>query len=110
MKNLRVLFGERVRSLRKAQGLSQERLGRKSVLHPTYIGCIERAEVSVSIDSIEKLAQGLDVEVKELFQFPARNKASTEKEELLMSLMSLAKEQDEETLGKILTVVKEIWG
>ncbi len=59
-------LGERIRKLRKKQGISQEELGFRSKLHRTYIGAIERAEQNVSIDNIHKIAKALKVSPKEL--------------------------------------------
>ncbi|MBU0569021.1 helix-turn-helix domain-containing protein, partial [bacterium] len=46
MDKLRKLFGDRLRTLRKARGLSQEALAEKADTHFTYIGVIERGEQS----------------------------------------------------------------
>lgn len=64
----RLIFGARVRELRTRQGISQEGLSDRSALHRTFVGKIERAEVSASLDSIHKLARGLDIEVNALFR------------------------------------------
>lgn len=62
-----VKFGERVRDLRKERGLSQEELAFKADLHRTYIGMIERAEKNITLVNVEKLANALNVDIKELF-------------------------------------------
>ena len=49
--------------LRKSQNLSQEQLAYKSGLHRTHIGMIERAERNITLLNIEKLANGLGVEI-----------------------------------------------
>ena len=67
MDSLRVIFGKRLRSLREANGLSQEQLGRAAGLGGKYIGIIERAEKNASFEAIEKLSKALDVESYELF-------------------------------------------
>lgn len=62
-----IKFGERVRALRKEQGLSQQQLAFNAELHRTYIGMIERAEKNVTLINIEKIANALGVNIKELF-------------------------------------------
>jgi len=62
-----IKFGERVRDLRKERGLSQEQLAFKADLHRTYIGMIERAEKNITLINIEKIANSLNVSIKELF-------------------------------------------
>lgn len=59
-------LGDKIRKIRKKQGISQEELGFRSNLHRTYIGAIERAEQNVSIDNIHKIAKALKVPPKEL--------------------------------------------
>ena len=61
--------GDKIRSLRKERGLSQESLALKAGLNTSYMGQIERAEKSATIDSLEKIANALDVPIEELFSF-----------------------------------------
>tara|TARA_B110000902_G_C13752253_1_gene377235 strand:+ start:51 stop:275 length:225 start_codon:yes stop_codon:yes gene_type:complete len=62
-----IQFGLIVREIRKEKGLSQEQLAHKSNLHRTYIGMIERAEKNITLCNIEKIANALDVTIKNLF-------------------------------------------
>ncbi len=64
--NILIKFGERVRETRKEKGLSQEELAHKADLHRTYIGMIERAEKNITLVNIEKIANALEVNIKEL--------------------------------------------
>lgn len=61
------LFASKVKMLREAKGLSQEKLAAESGLHRTYIGMVERLERNPSLVCIHKIAKGLGVSVKELF-------------------------------------------
>ncbi len=54
-------FGEHLRSVRAAQGLSQEELADLSGLNRTYVGSVERGERNVSLLNIYKLATALGV-------------------------------------------------
>lgn len=60
-------FGEKVRKLRKERNMSQEDLSYKCHLHRTYIGMIERGEKNITLVNIEKIALGLEVNIKDLF-------------------------------------------
>ena len=64
--NILIKFGERVREIRKEKGLSQEELAYKADLHRTYIGMIERAEKNITLLNIEKIANALELNIKEL--------------------------------------------
>ena len=67
MDNIRLLTGERIRILRKERGWSQEELGEKADLHHTYVGAVERGEKNASIDTLDKIAEALGVEMIDLF-------------------------------------------
>jgi transcriptional regulator with XRE-family HTH domain len=67
------LFGERVRILRQARGLSQEALALVAGLDRTYIGGVERGERNISLINIQKIAQALDVPLSVLLQFEGEN-------------------------------------
>lgn len=68
MTNILKLFGERVKEIRKAQGLSQEDLAERANLHNTYIGGVERGERNLSLKSIEKIALALKTSVNVFFE------------------------------------------
>jgi transcriptional regulator with XRE-family HTH domain len=59
----RTVIGANLRRLRKSKGLSQETLADLAGIHRTYVGCVERSEKNISIDSLERLAKALNVEV-----------------------------------------------
>ncbi|MBI5713964.1 MAG: helix-turn-helix transcriptional regulator [Chloroflexi bacterium] len=60
-------FGERLRSLRKERGLSQEALAELSGLDRTYVSGIERGIRNVALRNIEALAKALRVSLADLF-------------------------------------------
>lgn len=65
--NILKKFGERIREIRKEKGLSQEELAHKADLHRTYIGMIERAEKNITLVNIEKIANALEISIKDIF-------------------------------------------
>lgn len=69
--DIRIVFGSRVRLLRKRKGLSQEQLALRCGLDRTYVGGVERGERNISICNIEKIARALDGSIKDLFDCDA---------------------------------------
>lgn len=55
------IFGLKVRELRKASGLSQEKLAELSGLDRSYLGGIERGEHNLALINIIKLAEALEL-------------------------------------------------
>jgi|TARA_B100000315_G_C14566539_1_gene583253 transcriptional regulator with XRE-family HTH domain len=62
-------FGDRVRELRNAKNITQEELAFRAGLHRTYIGMIERAEKNITLNNIEKIANALQTNIKDLVDF-----------------------------------------
>lgn len=61
-------FGIKVRQLRMQHHWSQEELSFRCGVSKNYISDVERGRRNVSLRAIEKIAQGLDVEIKDLFE------------------------------------------
>jgi transcriptional regulator with XRE-family HTH domain len=64
---LRDRVGLNVRNLRNSKGLSQEQLALAAEVDRSYISEIELAKNSASIDVLERIADALNVDPKELF-------------------------------------------
>ena len=67
MEPLVAVFGNRLRTLREAAGLTQEQLGRAAELDYKHIGSVERGEKMPSFEAVERLAGALKVDYYELF-------------------------------------------
>jgi transcriptional regulator with XRE-family HTH domain len=61
-------LGERLRNLRRKQGLSQEKLADLANLHRTYVGGVERGERNISLLNLVALARALEVSLSELVE------------------------------------------
>ena len=62
-------FGAKLAYIRKSKKLSQMKLAEIVDMNFNYIGQIERGEANVTIKTMRTLADALDVELKELFDF-----------------------------------------
>jgi transcriptional regulator with XRE-family HTH domain len=63
-----VKLGNSIRSIRVSKGLSQESVALASGLDRSYFGGIERGEHNVAVANLEKIADALDVSIKDLFK------------------------------------------
>jgi transcriptional regulator with XRE-family HTH domain len=61
-----VLFGSKVREIRKEQGISQEKLAELSETDRSYMGRIERGEKNVTLTKMHQIADALKVKITEL--------------------------------------------
>ncbi|MED5247677.1 helix-turn-helix domain-containing protein [Priestia sp. LL-8] len=66
-KNIKLKFGLTIKNYRLLKGISQEKLAEKVGLHRTYISEVERGERNISLVNIQKIAEGLDVAVSDIF-------------------------------------------
>ena len=58
-----IQFGSNVQATRQALKISQEELAFRAGLHRTYIGMVERAERSISLQNAKKIADALNVKL-----------------------------------------------
>ena len=100
---IQVQFGIRVRALRQGVGLSQMELGRRADLDHTYVGGIERGERNLSIEAIEKVANGLEIEIVQLFQHSSQRSAESQQ---IAELVALLERKDEKTIKRVLDMVR----
>ncbi len=61
-------FGERIKILRKKTGLSQEKFALKIDMDRTYFATVESGKRNISLKNIEKIANGLNISISELFE------------------------------------------
>jgi transcriptional regulator with XRE-family HTH domain len=66
--DLKVQFASNLRHVRRQTGLSQGALGFRSELHPTEISLLERGGRMPRVDTLVKLAAGLDADPCELLR------------------------------------------
>ncbi len=61
-------IGNRIRELRKETGLSQEKFAAKIGMDRTYFASVELGKRNISIVNLEKIADGLNISLAELFR------------------------------------------
>ncbi len=61
--------GKRIKELRNILGISQEELGFRSGVHRTYIASLEVGKRNISVATLEKIVNALNVSLPEFFKF-----------------------------------------
>lgn len=67
-KNILLKFGNKVRTERHKQKMSQEKFSDLVGVHRTYIGMIERGEKNITLENIEKIANALKTPISKLLE------------------------------------------
>ncbi len=62
-------FGDKIRELRTARGLSQEQLAELTGFHRTYIGMVERGERNLSLSNAAAFANVFEMQIIDLLNF-----------------------------------------
>lgn len=63
-----ITFGRNVQIARQTLNISQEKLAFRAGLHRTYIGMVERAERSISLQNAKKIADALNLILDSLLE------------------------------------------
>lgn len=105
MKDIKAVFGGRVRHYRKNRGLSQEQLAELCDLHPTYIGQLERGEKNASLETVMRVCAGLSVAPEVLFENIIPEQGRSAAQEIYNIAISLPEEKQE----ALLDIVEKIY-
>lgn len=101
---IKELIGKRIKELRRKRGLSQEQLSERAEITPNYLSRVERGTENPTLDMFMKLANALEVEMWEMFDFGH----SGSRRDLKSILNKIAGEADEERLMLAIKVLRAI--
>ncbi|MGV2963354.1 helix-turn-helix transcriptional regulator [Paenibacillus sp. FSL H8-0317] len=96
--------GNRIRELRKAKGWTQEQLAEAAGLHYSYIGGVERGDRNISLETLEKIMNGLQVNAEEIFKF----KEDSENKRALDEHITLISGKSTDTIVSLTKISKEV--
>jgi transcriptional regulator with XRE-family HTH domain len=65
---LRRTVADNLRRMRHERGWTQEELAHRSGLNRNYVGMVERREHAATVDTLERLAEALDIDAAELLR------------------------------------------
>ena len=105
MSNLAKSIGNRIRKIREEKGLRQEDMENFG-LNYRYYQDIEAGKANLTLATIEKIADALDIDPEKLFSMPLS--VSSEGNELLSQIEPIIKKDDKDAIRKILVVIREV--
>ena len=100
--SLKILFGKRLRELRKQKGLTQEELAEMCDMQTNSIGMIETGQRAVSFSTIERIASILEADYSDLFNFDSLYKSEYSKDKFFCMLYKLTKKFDDKTMNHLI--------
>ena len=65
---IRMRFGKKLKDLREAEGLSQEKFAARIGMDRTYYASVERGNRNPSLLNIKKIADGFGISLSDLFK------------------------------------------
>ena len=68
MENIKIIFGLKIKELRKQKSYTQEKLAKLSSINKSYISDIENGKRKVSLEIMNKLAKAFEIEIEKLFE------------------------------------------
>jgi len=94
--------------LRKAKALTQEELGAECGINYKYVGAIERGEENPSLSILQKIAEGLGVEILELFRFQHEEKDPSKLKKDIIEIVNRIGRDEAAKLQQIMRVVNAL--
>ncbi|MGG1555649.1 helix-turn-helix domain-containing protein [Paenibacillus ferrarius] len=99
--------GENIRFYRQLRKITQAELGARTKFDQSYVGKIERGEINVSLETVEKIADSLQINPNQLFEKRLPKTNDTERVHLEKINLLLAGKSSKE-LRHIQRIIKEI--
>lgn len=104
------IVGANIKEIRKHKKMTQEELAEKCGLQTSYLAGVERGDRNITLQTLEKITNGLDVTAKELFELKTPIKSlSLETEQLIYLFTEQLKEKSEEEIRLIIELTNRIF-
>ncbi len=104
------IVGANIKEIRKQKKLTQEELAEKCGLQTSYLAGVERGDRNITLQTLEKISVGLEVNAKELFELESAIKTlPIETEQLIHMFASQLKTKSEKEIHLIIKLASEIF-
>ncbi len=93
-------IGQRLRELRDAHALTQDEVGDRADVSGKYIGRIERGEINVTVETLDRLCTALDTNIPELLK-PKTATTADDRRAVVRLVRKVAEEGDDRQVAKL---------
>lgn len=100
------VVGERIRRIRKEEGLSLELFALRCDMNAAYIGHIERGVQNPTLNTLERICKGLDISVEDLFK--DKNSTVDMNSATMHYLAQITSDLSPEQFYRLLNIIKDI--
>lgn len=83
------LFGKKIKEIRKKQSFTQEKLAEILDVNAKTISRLEKGYYFTTYENLEKLANALDVQIKDFFDFEYMQNKDTLKDSLITKISNM---------------------
>lgn len=94
-------LGKRVRVIRELRGMTQEELEEASGVNARYISALENGRKNATVELLERLSEGLQVPLLNLFSFDSEELAPSKK-----SIQKLLESMEPSAFSKAVKILK----
>lgn len=100
------MIGQRIRSMRKERNWTQEKLAEEANVSTNHVGNVERADKSVSLHTLDKVAKALNTSLEELSSgtTSASKKILPETQATLLHMFSKQTHEDQQNAIRLLNI------
>ncbi len=100
-----------IREIRKKKKLTQDELAERSKLQTSFLAGVERGERNITLQTLEKIIDGLEINVGTIFNYDSINIEDQylDKKEVLDLLDNILNSKSEQEIKLIYKITKEIF-
>ena len=110
MEQLVNIVGANIKEIRKQKKMTQEELAEKCGLQTSYLAGIERGDRNITLQTLEKITAGLDINAKDLFELDSPMKQlSIETEHLIHMFAEQLKSKSDLEIKLIIDLANKIF-
>lgn len=101
-------LGHRLRILRQDKGLTQEKMAELAGINWRYYAEAERGQRNISIGSLQKIADGLEVTLEDIFRFQSERQLTEDEGKIIALVTRVLAKGTKKIKRRVAIILQEI--